>query len=66
MNWDTIQGNWKQWVGSAKEQWGKLTDDDRAVAEDKRDQLVGKIQQRSGIAEDEAERQVDAWTKRLS
>lgn len=66
MNWDTIQGNWKQWVGSAKEQWGKLTDDDLAVAEDKRDQLVGKIQQRSGIAEDEAERQVDAWAKRLS
>lgn len=66
MNWDTIQGNWKQWVGSAKEQWGKLTDDDLAVAEGKRDQLVGKIQERYGIAKDEAERQVEAWTKRLS
>ena len=66
MNWDTIQGNWKQWTGSAKEQWGKLTDDDLAVAEGKREQLVGKIQERYGIAKDEAERQVDAWTKRLS
>jgi uncharacterized protein YjbJ (UPF0337 family) len=66
MNWDTIQGNWKQWMGSAKEQWGKLTDDDLTVAEGKRDQLVGRIQERYGIAQDEAERQVDAWTKRLS
>lgn len=66
MNWDTIQGNWKQWMGSAKQQWGKLTDDDLTVAEGKRDQLVGRVQERYGIAKDEAERQVDAWTKRLS
>jgi uncharacterized protein YjbJ (UPF0337 family) len=66
MNWDTIQGNWKQWMGSAKQQWGKLTDDDLTVAEGKRDQLVGRVQERYGIAQDEAERQVDAWTKRLS
>jgi uncharacterized protein YjbJ (UPF0337 family) len=64
MNWDRIQGNWKQFKGQAKEQWGKLTDDDLDVAAGKRDQLAGKIQERYGIAKDEAERQIDAWTKR--
>ncbi len=64
MNWDRIQGNWKQFKGQAKEQWGKLTDDDLDVAAGKRDQLAGKIQERYGIAKDEAERQIDAGTKR--
>jgi uncharacterized protein YjbJ (UPF0337 family) len=63
MNWDTIKGNWKQMVGSAKTQWGKLTDDDLTVIEGQRDKLVGRIQERYGIAKDEAERQVDDWTR---
>ena len=58
MNWDQIKGNWKQFVGKAKEKWGKLTDDDWKVVEGKRDQLVGKIQERYGIAREEAERQL--------
>jgi uncharacterized protein YjbJ (UPF0337 family) len=58
MNQDQIKGNWKQFVGKAKEKWGKLTDDDWKVVEGKRDQLVGKIQERYGIAKEEAERQV--------
>ena len=50
MNTDQLKGNWKQFVGKAKEKWGKLTDDDWKVAEGKRDQLVGRIQERYGIA----------------
>lgn len=65
MNWDTVQGKWKQFSGQAKENWGKLTDDDLDQAAGKRDQLVGKIQERYGIAKDEAERQVDEWSARM-
>jgi uncharacterized protein YjbJ (UPF0337 family) len=64
MNWDRIEGEWKQIKGSVKEQWGKLTDDDLDVAAGKRDQLVGKVQNRYGIAKDEAEKQIDAWAKK--
>jgi uncharacterized protein YjbJ (UPF0337 family) len=64
MNWDRIEGNWKQFKGKAKEQWGKLTDDDLDVAAGMRDQLVGRIQERYGIAKDEAERQIDDWSRR--
>ena len=61
MNWDRIEGNWKQFKGHAKAQWGKLTDDDFDVVEGRRDQLVGRIQERYGIAKDEADRQVNDW-----
>jgi uncharacterized protein YjbJ (UPF0337 family) len=53
MNWDRIEGNWKQFKGGAKEQWGKLTDDDLDVVEGKREQLAGRIQERYGIAKDD-------------
>ena len=58
MNWDTVKGQWKQFRGNVKEQWGKLTDDDLDRIEGKRDQLVGAIQERYGIARDEAEQQL--------
>ncbi|HBW1644076.1 TPA: CsbD family protein [Klebsiella pneumoniae] len=58
MNKDEIGGNWKQFKGKAKEQWGKLTDDDMTVIEGKRDQLVGKIQERYGYEKDQAEKEV--------
>ena len=61
MNWDRVEGNWKQMKGSVKEKWGKLTDDDVSTLTGKKDQLVGKIQERYGIARDEAERQADDW-----
>ena len=64
MNWDRIEGNWKQIKGSVKEQWGHLTDDDLDVAAGKRDQLVGSIQNRYGVAKDEAERQIDSWVSK--
>jgi len=60
-NWDRIQGNWKQVAGKAKVQWGKLTDDDLEVVAGRRDQLAGKIQERYGVAKDEAEKQLTAW-----
>ncbi|MFD0858890.1 CsbD family protein [Roseovarius aquimarinus] len=59
MNWDTIKGNWNQMTGEAKAQWGQLTDDDLQEAAGEREKLVGKIQERYGVAKDEAERQVD-------
>jgi uncharacterized protein YjbJ (UPF0337 family) len=65
MNSDTIAGNWKQLTGKVKEQWGKLTDDDITVVEGKRDQLVGRIQERYGIARYKAEEQVATWEKSL-
>ena len=63
MNWDQIAGNWKQFKGQAKVQWGKLTDDDLDVAEGHRDQLSGRIQERYGISKEEADRQVDEWIR---
>ena len=63
MNWDRIEGNWKQLTGKAQVQWGKLTNDDVDVIAGKREQLSGKIQERYGIAKDEAEKQISAWEK---
>ncbi len=63
MNWDVIQGQWKQMKGSIKEKWGKLTDDDIDMINGKKDQLVGKLQQRYGWSRDQAEREADAWAR---
>lgn len=65
MNWDQVAGKWKQLKGSAKTQWGKITDDDLTQIEGSRDKLVGKIQERYGIAKDEAEKQVEDWGRRI-
>lgn len=64
MNKDRMEGNWLQFKGKVKEQWGKLTDDDLDVIAGKRDQLLGKIQERHGISQEEAEKQVTAWKDR--
>lgn len=61
MNRDTLKGQWNQLKGSAKERWGRLTDDEWMETEGNYDQLVGKIQERYGYAREEAEREVDAW-----
>jgi uncharacterized protein YjbJ (UPF0337 family) len=65
MNWDTIEGQWKQFKGRAKQTWSKLTDDDLANLSGKREQLSGKIQERYGMKKDEAERQIDDWISKL-
>lgn len=64
MNWDRIEGNWKQIKGKALEQWGKLTDDELDRIAGRREQLVGLIQERYGMAKDEAEKQFDAWIQK--
>ncbi len=65
MNWDQVKGNWKQFQGRAQQTWGKLTDDDLQRIEGEQTELVGKIQERYGIAKEEAERQVDNWMRNL-
>lgn len=64
MNWNRVEGNWKQLKGSVKEQWGRLTDDDIDVIAGQREQLAGRIQEAYGVARDEAERQIDDWVSR--
>ena len=63
--WNRIQGNWKQIVGSVRQQWGKLTDDDIAQANGEREKLAGKIQERYGVTQQEANRQIDEWADNL-
>ena len=65
MNWDRIEGNWKQFKGKAKQKWGELTDDDLDIVKGMKDQLVGKLQERKGIARDKAETEVNEWAKSL-
>lgn len=64
MNWDIIKGKWKQGTGRAREEWAELTDDEWGQVEGNRDQFVGKVQEKYGIARDEAERRVDDWADR--
>jgi uncharacterized protein YjbJ (UPF0337 family) len=65
MNWYQVQGKWKQYKGQAMEKWGKLTEDDLDVIDGRRQQLVGRIQERYGIAKDVAEKQADEFVKAL-
>jgi uncharacterized protein YjbJ (UPF0337 family) len=62
MNWDQIEGKWKQAMGKVRVKWGKLTDDDLTTVNGKKEQLIGKIQERYGIAKDVAEKEVDEFT----
>jgi uncharacterized protein YjbJ (UPF0337 family) len=64
MNWDRVSGNWKQFKGKVKEQWGKLTDDEIDQINGNREQLEGKIQERYGIAKDAVKKQVDDAMRR--
>jgi uncharacterized protein YjbJ (UPF0337 family) len=64
MNWDIVQGNWKQFTGKVKQQWGKLTDDDLDVIAGKREELTGKVQERYGLTRDASEEQIKDWEKR--
>ena len=63
MNWNQIEGKWKEVKGAVKEKWGKLTDNDLDVIAGKQDNLVGKLQQRYGITKEEAEKQTDRWVE---
>jgi uncharacterized protein YjbJ (UPF0337 family) len=66
MNWEQVEGKWKQYSGKLKEKWGKLTDDDLQQIGGRREQLVGKIQERYGIAKEQAESQINEFTRSLN
>jgi uncharacterized protein YjbJ (UPF0337 family) len=61
MNWDVVEGNWKQLKGKVKDKWGKLTDSDVDSLSGKKDQFLGVLQERYGYSKDQAEREADAW-----
>lgn len=63
MNWDRIEGNWKEFKGKAQQQWGKLTNDDLDVLKGTREELEGVIQKRYGYAKDKARDEIDTWLK---
>ena len=65
MNWDQVEGKWKQFSGRFREKWGKLTDDDLQVIGGKKDQLVGRIQERYGMAREQAQREVDDFVRTM-
>jgi uncharacterized protein YjbJ (UPF0337 family) len=66
MDWNRIEGNWKQLKGKIKEKWGHLTDDDLDKIAGRREQLEGKIQERYGISKDAVRKDVDDWMNTLS
>jgi uncharacterized protein YjbJ (UPF0337 family) len=65
MNWDQVEGKWKQYKGQVKEKWGKFTDDDIDVINGRRQQLIGKIQEHYGLAKEAAEKQADEFVRGL-
>lgn len=60
MNWDTVEGHWKELTGKVKEKWGRLTDDEISVINGKKEQLVGKLQEKYGMAKDKAESEAES------
>lgn len=65
MNWDTIQGNWKQWQGSIQKKWGKLTNDDLTQINGDRVRLEGILQERYGQEVEQTKRDIDVFLKEL-
>ena len=65
MNWDQIQGNWKQMTGQVKAKWGKLTDDDLTTIAGKREQFAGILQERYGYAKEKADKALDEFAQEL-
>lgn len=61
MNWDRIEGNWKENKGLIKQKWAEITDDDLLAIEGSKDELVGRLQQRYGLAKDKAKQEIDSW-----
>lgn len=65
MNWDQVEGSWKQLKGKAVEAWGEMTDDEWDKVKGKREQMVGLLQTKFGKAKADAEKAVDDWSKSL-
>ncbi len=66
MNWDRIEGNWREFRGKAQAHWGKLTNDDLDVIEGRREELEGKLQKQYGYAKDRAKEEVDRWLTKIN
>ncbi|MCR9124648.1 MAG: CsbD family protein [Rhodobacteraceae bacterium] len=66
MNWDQIAGEWKNYLGKAKSEWGQLTDDELRAAEGDRERLEGLIQKKYGDSKEDARRKVDQWLERVA
>ena len=66
MNWEQLEGKWKRYKGIIKEKWGKLTDSDLDVIAGKRDQLIGRIQERYGMTKEQAQREVKDYIRTMS
>jgi len=64
MNWDIVEGNWKQFTGMIKDHWGNLTDDHLVAIDGKRVALIGRLQETYGITLDEAELQIKSFEER--
>ena len=65
MNWDRIEGNWKEYKGEVKAQWGKLTDDDITAVQGRREELEGRLQKTYGYAKDKANSEINTWLNGL-
>ena len=65
MHWDRVEGNWKEVQGTAKQQWGKLTDDDLKVIRGRRQELEGHLQKHYGYAKDKVKSEVDTWLNQI-
>lgn len=66
MNWDQIEGSWKQFTGQAKQKWAKLTDSDWDLIKGKKDELSGRIQERYGYEKDKADKELDDWARTIN
>jgi len=65
MDWDRIEGNWKNFMGKARQQWGKLTDDDLSMVQGRREELEGRLQNHYGYGKDRARQEIDNWLNTL-
>ena len=66
MNWDIVEGNWKQLKGQVRAHWGKLTDDQLDLIAGRRTELAGKIQETYGVTKDEVEKQIKLFEEKNS
>lgn len=66
MNWDQVEGKWRQFKGVARQKWGKLTEDDLDIINGKQEELVGKLRERYGYTKEQAQKNIEDWTTTLS
>lgn len=65
MNWDQVEGKWKEFSGQVKQKWGKLTDSDVNSISGKRDELSGRLQKHYGYTKEQAEREIEDFSRSL-